>query len=100
MHFALRHLMDFCCVLGAMAFFTDMLRKKSTNRRSFICYYVAAMLLFVGGLFGLLHGFPKLVFVAQHHYLIDYYARFLEQVGLGMALAWVMLRGYLDFESP
>lgn len=98
MNFSPHHLIDIASILAGLCLLIVVIGKSSKNLRSLILYWVAAIMLLIGGSLGILHGFQNIDWVRHHHYLIFYYGCFLENVALGMGLVLVVLQVSQDFE--
>jgi uncharacterized membrane protein YbjE (DUF340 family) len=98
MNFALHHFFDILCILVGLAYGFSTIGKSSKNPRGLFLYRLAALMLFVGGDLGLLHGFPKSDWVHSHSYAIFYYGWTFKNVGFGMMVTLVFLGVYKDLE--
>jgi hypothetical protein len=99
MNFALHHFVDILCILAGLAYGISTIGKSSKNPRGLFLYRLAALMLFVGGDLGLLHGFPKSDWVHSHLYAVFYYGILLKQMAFGMLIVLLLLGVHKDVES-
>jgi hypothetical protein len=98
MNFALHHFIDILCILVGLAYGFSTIGKSSKNPRGLFLYRLAALMLFVGGDFGLLHYFQRIDWVHRHGYAIFYDGWTFKNVGFGMMVVLVFLGVYKEFE--
>ena len=82
-----------------MLFLISVIHKSSKNLRGLFLYRLAALMLFVGGNLGLLHGFQNIELVHRNSYAVFYYGLMLKQMAFGMMLALAFLGVSKEFES-
>ena len=85
-------------MLAGLAYGISTIAKGSKNPRGLFLYRLAALMIFVGGGLGLLHGFQNIGWVHHYHYQVYYYGFLFKAVALGMLVVLLLLRVHKDVE--